>query len=223
MADRAVSGRQLTDRGARRRDQLLTCATRLFAERGYHPTSVSDIVDELGVGKGVFYWYFKSKDQLFIEILRHGASSMREAQRLAAEGHPEPIDRIAAGIRATVAWSHEHRDLYLLFEFALNDADFRTVMHQGRARLVNDAARRLAEAMEAGQVHPADPELLARAILGVISHLTSFSLLERGDPPDGVAEAAVRFCLGGICAPEGRGGICAPEVTPASATPASTT
>ncbi|MDQ1468483.1 MAG: TetR/AcrR family transcriptional regulator, cholesterol catabolism regulator, partial [Actinomycetota bacterium] len=35
-------------------------ATALFAERGYHPTAVSDIVDSLGVGKGVFYWYFSS-------------------------------------------------------------------------------------------------------------------------------------------------------------------
>ena len=45
-------------------------ATRRFAENGFHPTSVSDIVDGIGVGKGVFYWYFPSKDDLLLEILR---------------------------------------------------------------------------------------------------------------------------------------------------------
>ena len=47
----------------------MTEAARMFAERGYHPTSVSDIVESLGVGKGVFYWYFTSKDELFVDIL----------------------------------------------------------------------------------------------------------------------------------------------------------
>ena len=46
---------KLTPRGQERRAQLITCAARLFAERGYHPTSVADIVAALGVGKGVFY------------------------------------------------------------------------------------------------------------------------------------------------------------------------
>ena len=41
-----------------------------FAEQGYHPTSVAEIVQGLGVGKGVFYWYFSSKEELFLEILK---------------------------------------------------------------------------------------------------------------------------------------------------------
>ena len=45
---------KLTPRGQERRGQLIACAARLFAERGYHPTSVADIVAALGVGKGVF-------------------------------------------------------------------------------------------------------------------------------------------------------------------------
>ncbi len=48
--------RQLTPRGVERRKQLLAFAVELFASQGYHPTSVSQIVAGLGVGKGVFYW-----------------------------------------------------------------------------------------------------------------------------------------------------------------------
>ena len=66
MSDR----RQLTPRGKQRRHELMAYAATRFAEGGFHPTSVAEIVGGLGVGKGVFYWYFDSKDQLFIEILR---------------------------------------------------------------------------------------------------------------------------------------------------------
>jgi len=48
--------RKLTARGRERRQQILDESARLFAERGYHPTSVAEIVESLGVGKGVFYW-----------------------------------------------------------------------------------------------------------------------------------------------------------------------
>ena len=56
--------RRLTPKGARRRQDLMDFAAHLFATEGYHTTSVTGIVDGLGVGKGVFYWYFDSKDKL---------------------------------------------------------------------------------------------------------------------------------------------------------------
>jgi AcrR family transcriptional regulator len=72
-------GKQLTPRGQQRRDQLIEFATTRFAERGYHDTSVAELVSGLGVGKGVFYWYFESKEQLFVEILRQAQLDLREA------------------------------------------------------------------------------------------------------------------------------------------------
>jgi AcrR family transcriptional regulator len=44
-----------------RRSELIACAQKLFYDKGYDTTSVSDIVDEAGVAKGTFYYYFDSK------------------------------------------------------------------------------------------------------------------------------------------------------------------
>jgi len=47
---------------------ILDTALKVFTSRGYHGTSVKDIVDEAGISVGSFYFYFKSKEDLF-EIL----------------------------------------------------------------------------------------------------------------------------------------------------------
>ena len=44
-----------------RRHELIACAQELFYSKGYERTTVGDIVDELGVAKGTFYYYFDSK------------------------------------------------------------------------------------------------------------------------------------------------------------------
>src|SRR5882757_11204178 len=83
--------RQLTPRGKERRHQLMAFAAGRFAEGGFHPTSVAEIVSGLGVGKGVFYWYFDSKDQLFLEILRDAQQDLRRKQQQAIADEPDPI------------------------------------------------------------------------------------------------------------------------------------
>ena len=77
----ATPTRRLTPRGSQRRSQLIEFATRKFASDGYHPTSVADIVDGIGVGKGVFYWYFESKEMLLEQILRDAQRGLRQRQR----------------------------------------------------------------------------------------------------------------------------------------------
>src|SRR2546423_15430640 len=101
---RTVPGvnRRLTQRGRDRRSQLMEFAARRFAENGYHPTSVAEIVEGMGVGKGVFYWYFSSKEELLAEILRDAQLELRRRQQQAIGDEPDPVRRIEAGIRPTM-------------------------------------------------------------------------------------------------------------------------
>ena len=71
--------RRLTRRGEERKRQLMAFAAERFADNGYHPTSVAEIVEGLGVGKGVFYWYFDSKEALFLAILDDAQRDLRRA------------------------------------------------------------------------------------------------------------------------------------------------
>src|SRR4051812_25231582 len=96
--------RRLTARGKERRQQLMDYAAARFAEGGYHPTSVAEIVQGLGVGKGVFYWYFDSKDELFLEILKDAQQGLRRGREHATAAQPGPLRRGGVGSPRPPPW-----------------------------------------------------------------------------------------------------------------------
>jgi AcrR family transcriptional regulator len=194
----AVVRRNLTPRGQDRRQQLLSCAARLFAERGYHPTSVADIVESLGVGKGVFYWYFSSKEELLTELLKSSHQSLRRRQQAAIGDEPDPVRRIELGIRATLEWFRDHRDYFSIIQFAAADETFAPVLRRNREVALADTIRHLKDAIVEGRIPDADPEALAHSIYGVLDQLTRRYLVDHDEPVERVAEAAVSFCLGGL-------------------------
>jgi AcrR family transcriptional regulator len=175
-------------------------ATR-FAEQGYHPTSVAEIVQGLGVGKGVFYWYFSSKEELFFEILREAQQDLRRSQQQAIDGVDDPVRRIELGLKASMRWSSEHQELFNLFAFAATEERFAPALRKGQEIAVADAMRHVQDGMDRGEIRIGDPELYAHAILGVSSQLARRFVHERGDDWPDVADAAVAFCLEGLLVP----------------------
>ena len=193
--------RKLTPRGKERRRQLLDHAARRFAENGYHPTSVADIVGGLGVGKGVFYWYFDSKEQLFLEILRESQTDLRRAQRDAIAEEDDPLRRLELGVRAAFTWWGAHPEIVNLVQFAATEAAFAKALRRGTEVSVGDAVTHLKEAIAEGRVRDADPEVLAHAVLGVTNQLSRAFVRDRRDRVEEIADVAVAFCLEGLLAP----------------------
>ena len=171
-----------------------------FSESGYHPTSVQEIVGGLGVGKGVFYWYFSSKEELFLEILRDAQQDLRRAQMHAIADEVDPIRRIEKGIRTTLVWSSENHQLITLVQFAATEERFAPALRRGQDIAIDDLVRHVKEGIVAGRIRDGDPALIAHGILGVTGHLSREFIHERNEPTDEVADAAVWFCLEGILA-----------------------
>jgi len=64
---RPVSG---DSRGAQdSRDEILRAAMHLFANRGFHETSMSEVAREAHVSKALIFWHFKTKEELFVAVL----------------------------------------------------------------------------------------------------------------------------------------------------------
>jgi AcrR family transcriptional regulator len=192
--------RKLTQRGRERRQQILDESARLFAERGYHPTSVAEIVESLGVGKGVFYWYFESKEDLFLEILAFSSQDLRRRQQAAIGDETDPLRRLEVGIRASLQWFREHRHLFNLSQFAATEERFAAVLRQNDAVAIEDVTRHLKEAMADGRIPDQDPAMLAHALVGATRHLARTYLYTGDESVEMVADVAVRFVMGGLTA-----------------------
>lgn len=192
------SERKLTPRGRERRRQLLDYAAQRFAESGYHPTSVADIVNGLGVGKGVFYWYFDSKEQLFLEILRESQTDLRRFQRDAIAHEDDPVRKLELGVRASFTWWSKHPEIVNLVQFAATESAFSRAVRRGADTSVDDAVKHIREGIALGTIRDADPEVLAHAILGITGHLAREFVHRRGQGPDEVADLAVTVMLDGL-------------------------
>ena len=57
-----------------RKQEILETAMKLFSEKGFEKTSISDIAKEIGVAQGLCYRYFPSKDILFQSALEEYAN-----------------------------------------------------------------------------------------------------------------------------------------------------
>ncbi|MEW5721868.1 MAG: TetR/AcrR family transcriptional regulator [Thermodesulfobacteriota bacterium] len=62
-----------------KKERLLETAAKLFAEKGFHQTDMAQIAAKAGVAKGSLYNYFDSKDDLYLEVCRHGLEKSRRA------------------------------------------------------------------------------------------------------------------------------------------------
>ena len=174
-------------------------ATEQFAEKGYHPTSVSDIVDGVGVGKGVFYWYFDSKEQLLVEILQEAFRDLRTAQAAAIADAADPLQRLEAGIRASIDWSVKNSDIIRVATFGWSEEPFAVVLRKGRDIVVVDTARLIEQAADLGQIMAGNAMMMALAIRAIIDELAQEYALgsDSVEPDPEMVETAVRMCLSG--------------------------
>ena len=83
-------------KGAATRDQILDAASRLIYLRGYHCTSLDDVLRESGVGKGNFYYYFRSKEELGFAIIDRLVLGFAERtlEPAFADAHADPVAQI---------------------------------------------------------------------------------------------------------------------------------
>jgi len=76
------------------RQQLLKAATKVFAEKGYAATRLSDIADEANVTRGAIYWHFENKKNLFIALFKERVSPIFELVAQAIEENNRPLAKI---------------------------------------------------------------------------------------------------------------------------------
>jgi TetR/AcrR family transcriptional repressor of nem operon len=155
-------------------DRVLRAATRVFLERGFSATSMSDLVAATGMNRAGLYAAFGSKHQLYITALgRYREDTEPELRAIARgvldRGEQEPVDapRAVADLLDVVV--RHSKDGGFVVRAAVELADDPATMRRVQeawTELERDLAAILARAVERGEMDPAaDPERLARTAL----------------------------------------------------------
>ncbi len=97
-----------SSQAAETRGAIVAAAKNLFTERGFAPTTVAEIAAAAGVTKGALFHYFRTKDELFVEVWRQLQVEMdaeAREQAIASRSKSDPYAAFLAGCRVYLDWT----------------------------------------------------------------------------------------------------------------------
>jgi AcrR family transcriptional regulator len=165
---------------AERREQLLRTAVSVFAEHGYHATSMNDVAEAAGVTKPVLYQHFSSKRELFIELLDDIGAELRDTIAKATADAAGPRQQIEQGFRAYFSFVEESTDAFrvLFGSGARRDPEFASFARAVEASI----AEAISELIVVEGEPVAQSLLLAHSIVGMTEAASRYWLAHDREP-----------------------------------------
>jgi AcrR family transcriptional regulator len=121
--------------GSRSREDIVRAAGRLFAERGYHGTSMRELAAELGLLGSSLYSHISSKEDLLVEVVERGAALFSRSAEEALSGEGPADLRLKALVAGHVDVVLDHLDEVRTF---LNEASALDEPHRRRVLTARD-------------------------------------------------------------------------------------
>ncbi len=162
------------------RAAIMQAALRLFAERGYHATTISAIAREAGIAKGLVYNYFSSKQELLEQVVLLGFREFENVMpALATARHPaERLQRLFELSETLTREKTEFFRLYFMVLLQVNrDERLREVIHRYSQILFDQAAAILRE------LGVREPETEARVLSALLDGIGLHYIVFSGQYP----------------------------------------
>ena len=181
-----------------RRTELTRAAARLFAERGYHGTSIGDLADALGVQKASLYHHFASKQDLLYDTMRSGADAFHAALDDVPDDLPV-VERIRLAMRAHLAVVADQLDVATVFvrEWRYLNEERRDEIVGERRRYEERFRALFREGRERGELRT-DLDDAAAALLLLSALNWAYTWLTRGRDTAELADGFHALILDGI-------------------------
>lgn len=197
---RAVSE---ADKASRRQD-ILAASKQVFADKGYHATTIADIARRAGLSYGSIYWYYESKEALFHELMSAEAAALRQhisTAVAAARSESATAASVQAAVAATIEFYDADRALVkLLFRdaFALGES-FEEHLARIQGSFVDDTERLVISLQRQHVLAPGPSRVIAYAITSLIGQLAHRRLLtDDGLSAEELSDFAVALLFHGL-------------------------
>jgi len=183
---------------ATRRSELRREAARLFAERGYHGTSIGDLAEALGVQKATLYAHIQSKQDLLYETMRDGADAFHGALDAIPE-ELSAVEKIRLALRAHLRVVAEQLDVATVFvqEWRYLEGERREEIVDERRRYEERIRELFHEGRELGELR-ADLDDGTAALLTLSAANWAYTWLQPGRNTDELADRFFALLVDGM-------------------------
>jgi len=167
MADTPLDSTQET------RNRILEAAVKVFASKGYHDTKVDDIVKASQTSKGAFYFYFPSKQDIFMALVDTFADLLESRLRERLSAEPSGTARVDAALRVCLETFGQYRSLakIALVQATGLGAAFEEKRQTVNQRFIEIVRENLDAAVVDGGITPLDTEVAACAWVGALNEI----------------------------------------------------
>jgi TetR/AcrR family transcriptional regulator, cholesterol catabolism regulator len=181
-----------------RRQELTRAAARLFAEKGYHGTSVGDLAEALGMQKGSLYAHIESKADLLWEVASEGAEAFHAALDEVPEEGPV-VDRIRAALRGHLRVVADQLDVATVFtrEWRYLEGERRDLYVAERRRYEDRLRALFREGREHGELRT-DLDDGTAALLALSAVNWAYTWLRPGADTDALADRFTALLVEGM-------------------------
>lgn len=143
-----------------RRNEIIETAGRLFEEKGYEQTQVQDIVNEIGVAKGLFYYYFKSKDEVMEELADRYADSIIEAVNKLIDKDMSTFDKINRIFQIFIESAENKSGIFLGIQNVKNGVTHKRIFSNVGKKMVPLVTRLIIDGNKNGECNCDDPKFI---------------------------------------------------------------
>lgn len=155
------------------RGRILDAALSVFSRKGYHDTSVDEIVWESRTSKGAVYFHFPNKQALFLSLVDKFADLLERRVNEAISSESSGIRRVSVALQTTLETFGKYRPLakLLLVQAVGLGSIFEEKRLQVHQRFVELIRVNLEQAIAEGDIAPVDTEVVATAWMGAINEV----------------------------------------------------
>ena len=188
--------RMVTERISRRereylahREEILSAAEKVFAAKGFFPTTMSDIARRAEFGTGTLYKYFKSKEELYFTLIDEKAEEINRLVKTELSQRSSAVERIQEVLRLQFEFIERNRDFFRIyisersrFEWTIKD-DLGKGLHEKMVSYIDILSEVIKQGIKKGEFRSMDPRDLAHAFVGVVNSFVFEWLISREPYP----------------------------------------
>jgi AcrR family transcriptional regulator len=157
------------------RKEILLAAEKLFAAKGFFPTTMSEIAQKAEFGTGTLYKYFKSKEDLYFTLIDEKTAEINGPVKAELSKKIPAIERIEKILRIQFEFFERNRDFFRIyisergrFEWTVKD-DLGKGIHEKMVAYIHLLAQVMKQGIKDGAFKPKDPIDLAHALVGIVN------------------------------------------------------